>query len=300
MTSQFAPHFFLVGAPKCGTTALYTYLAEHQAVWMSQLKEPHFFSTDLPGLREVHADDAYAALFCGAGERLCGEASTSYLYSRNAIPTIRARSPTARVVVLLRNPVDAAYALHQDLKRNLIEDVTDFERAWRLQEARREGDHVPRKCREPAMLQYRAVYHYSEQLTRLFENLPAQQVLILLFDTFAANPKVAYERVLTFLDLEHDHRDSFSRVNAARALRSRSVSRAHRAAPAMLGPLYHPMKRTANAVGIYPSRALERWNVAPSPRPPLSSEFRRELLSAFEPDIQAIEDILGHALAEWR
>lgn len=267
---------------------------------MAPLKEPHFLSTDLPGLREVETDDAYMALFEDGGMRLCGEASASYLYSRAAIPAAVARNSAARVIVLLRNPVDAAHALHQELTYNLSESETDFPRAWQLQEARQQGHHIPRSCREPAMLQYRAVYRYADQIPRLLECVPAHQVLVLLFDTLTANPRDVYERVLSLLGVEDDGRDTFPRVNAAKSLRSRALSQAHRSGPPVLGPLYRPMKRAANAMGLYPSHLLARWNVASRQRAPLSASFRRELLVEFEPDIRAVEETVARSLPEWR
>jgi hypothetical protein len=300
MTSQFAPDFFLAGAPKCGTSALYTYLAEHRAVFMPRLKEPHFFCTDLPGLRGIQTDDQYEALFRGAGPRLCGEASATYLYSRNALPAALTSNPAARVVVLLRNPVDAVYAFHQELEYDLSESVTDFRSAWQLQGSRKQGNDIPHSCSEPAMLQYRAVYHYAEQLPRLFDCVPSDQALVLLFDSLVADPRGVYLRVLEFLGLEDDGRSDFPRVNSAKAHRFPALARAYGSATRLLGPLYAPLTRVADRVGVYPSDALERWNVVPRQRPALSDAFRHELLAQFEPDIRAVEEAVGHPLPEWR
>ncbi len=300
VTSQFAPDFFLAGAPKCGTTALYSYLSEHPAVFMPWMKEPHFFCTDLPGLREVQTHDQYEALFRGAGQQLSGEASATYLYSHKAIPAVIALNPAARVIVLLRNPVDAAYALHQEFEYNLNESVTEFQHAWELQQSRLQGEHIPRLCREPAMLQYRSVYHYAEQLPRLFDCVPERQLLVLLFDELAADPQGVYKQVLSFLDLEDDGRDEFPRVNSAKVHRFPGLARAYRSATQLLGPLYAPLTRVADRVGIYPSRALTRWNVVPRQRSALSPVFRGELDERFEPDVQAVEDVVGRSLPEWR
>lgn len=300
MSTEFAPDFFIAGVPKSGTTALYSYVSAHPQVFMPELKEPHFFSSDLPGLREVHTETGYRALFKDVGQRLCGEASASYLYSRAALPAVLARNPAAQIIVVLRNPVDAVQALHQELCYNLTENVAEFQWAWQLQQVRRDGAAIPRTCGEPSILQYRSVYHYAEQLHRLFECAPSPQVLVLLFDDLVQNPRGTYGRVLAFLKLVDDGRDSFERVNAAKALRSRTVSRVHRAAPAALGPLHRPLKSAVNRIGIHPSRIVERLNVAPRARPPLLASFRHELVSVFDQDIGAVEALVGQPLPSWR
>ncbi len=156
-----------------------------------------------------------------------------------------------RLTVLLRNPLDAAYALHQELQYNLSESVTDFQHAWGLHEGRREGYDIPGACREPARLQYRSVYHYAEQLSRLFDQVPAPQALVLLFNALAVNPQRVYERVLRFLDIESDGRRSFPRVNAAKALRSRrSLGRSRSAWP--MRPT--PGSSSGSATGCFTSQ----------------------------------------------
>src|SRR5688572_20545105 len=102
------PNLFLVGAPRCGTTALYTYLKAHPDVFMSPIKELHYFSTDLfqPAPQAIIRNEGdYMAMFAGAeGQRWVGEASPYYIYSATAPAAIKAFSPDARLVVTLRNP----------------------------------------------------------------------------------------------------------------------------------------------------------------------------------------------------
>src|SRR5438093_1590857 len=105
------PTFFIVGAPRCGTTALYTYLRQHPDLFLPENKEPHFFGSDLyhPGF--VRNLDEYLSLFLEAGnKKRAGEASVWYLYSRNAAAEIMAFCPSARIIAMLRNPVDMMYS----------------------------------------------------------------------------------------------------------------------------------------------------------------------------------------------
>src|SRR5665213_3487944 len=148
------PDFFIIGAPKCGTTALYHYLSEHPEVHMSSPKEPHFFSRDLPLSRIVRTAEEYAALFSEAPtDAVTGEGSTWYLFSEVAVPEILSLRPDARFVVILRNPVHAVQSLHAQLFIGSSEDLFDFESAWRAQEDRAHGNRLPAKVLDPIRLQ---------------------------------------------------------------------------------------------------------------------------------------------------
>lgn len=96
------PNFFIIGAPKCGTTSLAHWLAQHPEVFMSPVKEPHYFSTDFP-LTSWRDPDDYHSLFEGADthHKAVGEASVWYLRSREAVPQIEAHYPGARYIVML-------------------------------------------------------------------------------------------------------------------------------------------------------------------------------------------------------
>lgn len=295
------PDFFIVGAPKCGTTALYSYLKERPDVFMPELKEPHFFARDFAAYRAVRERDAYLALFAEAApDALLGEASVWYLFSEVAVADIMRANPAARIIVMLRNPVDMVHALHAQLLHAPDEDVTDFEQAWRLQEVRAAGRSVPRHCREPRHLQYRTVGSFAAQIERLQQHVPAEQVLTLLYEDFARDPAASYGETLRFLGLPQDDRRSFERINAGRARRSRLLAGGVRDLVALLGPAYGPAKRTLNALGLHPGRAVVQWNSRCQERAPLSPGFRAELGDAFRDDVARLEIRLGRSLDVWR
>src|SRR4051812_29453240 len=107
MPSSRMPDFFIVGAPKCGTTALYEYLASHPYVFMPKTKDPHFFCEDMVGSRHAADLKDYLALFSDAGpDQIVGEASVWYLFSEVAISKIFALRPDAKFIVMLRDPVE--------------------------------------------------------------------------------------------------------------------------------------------------------------------------------------------------
>src|SRR5947209_2632070 len=126
------PTFLIIGAMKSGTTALYHALRQHPDIWMSPEKEPHFFAfedQEIPyaGPRDryilesmtVRDIAAYRRLFePGAAKAAAGEASVMYLYLPHVPPRVKERVPTARLIALLRNPVDRAYSSYMHMVRD--------------------------------------------------------------------------------------------------------------------------------------------------------------------------------------
>ena len=156
------PNFYIVGAPKCGTTAIATYLGEHPCIFMSNPKEPFYLCSDFSGLRQytrVRTISEYNALFSGRRKEhiVVGEGSTEYLRSAVAIPAILDYNPSAKFLVLLRNPVELVHAFHQTQVFTMSEDISSFEDAWRMQNLRSERRNIPLTCIYPCLLKYREV-----------------------------------------------------------------------------------------------------------------------------------------------
>ena len=107
------PDYLIVGAPRSGTTFMFDYLGEHSQIFNSARKEPNFFATDLDSgsyldsLSFMRDRDQYRALFAGArADQLAGEASTWHIYSKHAASNIRSANPNARIIIMLRHPVE--------------------------------------------------------------------------------------------------------------------------------------------------------------------------------------------------
>ncbi len=213
------PNFFIVGAPKCGTTSLAAWLAEHPAVFMSEPKELQFFSSDI---RIAHRDDLdhYEAFFRRTSDKhlAVGEASTCYLRSRVAVPAILRYSPSARFIVSLRNPIDMAVSWHGQTVFEARETERDFAKAWALQSERRSGRSIPPHCHEPSSLFYGEVCKLGEQTERLLAHVVPEQVLIVTVDELRADPRNVYLRILRFLNIPDDGRMQFPTLNAARTV----------------------------------------------------------------------------------
>lgn len=303
------PNFFIAGAPKCGTTSLAHYLSEHPSVFVSEPKEPGYFARDLLDFDNMPESlpaawrydlRAYLGLFASADGRhlAVGEASTTYLYSNQALREIRNFNPDARIIAMLRNPVDLARSLHAQKLMEGEETVGDFAAAWRLQKQREAGGGFERKPRRPRLLLYGNVARLGEQVQRLLQVFPRQQVKLLLFEEFAAAPAVTYRDVLAFLGLPDDGRSEFSVENPGRRITRSWLSRLARWRPT---GLFSPLRRLGRRVGLGAlSARLITASSSVMPRDEIDPALQCELEEFFAEDVRLLESLLGRDLRSWR
>jgi hypothetical protein len=293
------PDFAVVGAPKCGTTALYTWLATHPGIAMSARKEPCFWSRDIATAGRITDPADYAALWRDAPPgALRGEASPVYLQSRVALADLRQARPDVRLIAMIRNPVEMVASRHANLLVGAQEDVADLETAWRLQARRFAGEALPPRCTEPALLQYRAFAAIGDQLERFMDAVPAAQRVVVVYDDFSADPRAEYLRVLALLGLADDGRVRFGRVHQGMALRWHGLPAFQQRLSRL--PLYRPARGLAHALGLSPGALLNKANHHPRQRRPLRPEFAHELIVAMLPQIEKVERLLDRDLTAWK
>jgi hypothetical protein len=296
------PDFVIVGAPKCGTTSLASALGLHQGVSFSCIKEPHYFALDYPNRREVENFSDYDRLFVGAtASDLRGEASTSYLFSREAVPAILRQRPDAKIIAMVRNPLDMFVSWHNELVKSWDEDQLSPERAWRLQQERSAGRMIPRYCKQPEFLQYQTVCSLGTQIQRLFELVPEPQRLVLVLDDLDANPDAEYRSVLQFLNLECNPGETFSHENSYSQFDSILIPRLSysiltsprlKKVRARLTPLFTRYQ-------VRPLRWLTRRGTRQVQKPVLSDSFREELMEVFQPEVRSLETLLNRDFSHW-
>jgi hypothetical protein len=291
------PNFFIIGAPKCGTTAMTRYLECHPDVFLAERKDLHFFGSDLGfSDREWRDESAYLAHFDGADqEKRVGESSVWYLYSKQAATEIHAFTPQARVIAMVRNPVDAMYALYSQLRFNSLgdEDIEDFESALAAEPDRADGRRIPPGTPLPEALLYRRVVAFTEQVRRYHTALGPNRVHVVLQNEMSRDTAGTYRKVLEFLDVDPDHPIDPTPVNTAKAVRSEQVRRLIGATPsglknALPGGLRQQLRKT-----------IRRLNSKHTRRPPLDPALRARLLSEFEPQVQALGELLQRDLSQW-
>lgn len=296
------PNFFIVGAPKCGTTALYEYLRPHPNIFLPEIKEPHFFASDLGTYRQVQTLEAYTRLFMESTEQhlRVGEASVYYLRSAMAIPNIRDFNPDAKIIAMFRNPIDMVYSLHSQLLYWSLETESDFESAWRLQERRAQGLNLPARIPSPLLVQYAEMGQFGTQAQRLLSFFPEEQVKLILYDDFATSPRKVYDEVIDFLDVPHDNRTAFPRINENKRARLVWLRDFYRKPPPLLHRAFRSLKQIAGADGIVAvKKKIVELNTVKERRSPLSPEFRAELGKAFHDEVALLSRILNRDLGHW-
>jgi len=297
-------NFFIIGAPKCGTSAISEYLRDHPNVFMTYPKEPGYFADDFPGLRFAKSAEEYGLLYSRAdsGRHLAiGEASTFYLMSKSAVKNIHSYNPDSRLIVILRNPLEMLPSYHLQLQFSMFEDEADFSQAWELQSERREGRRIPGKCKDPGLLQYGNLARFGEQLRRVYDSFPKEQVLVLFFDDFRRSPKEVYRKVIAFLNLPDDGREHFPVVNPAKRARFPFLNRLLRAPPE---PLMNLVRRLSGTPLLAPLIRLHghivKRNVVRVSSAPLSEEMRKKIVASYADDIRELESLVGRDLSAWR
>ena len=289
------PNFIVIGAAKAGTTALYWYLSEHPAVFMSRVKETNYFAYGVDdqgrlvyGDPDVHRFPVtslaqYEQLFSEAGGAAAvGEASPIYLECPQTAGRIRATIPAARLICSLRHPVDRAYAdylMYLWRRGRPFEPERDLtaDSVWARPDSR-----------------WMQVSRYHEQLSRYFERFPREQIHVFLIDDLKRDAAGAVQEVYRFLAIDSTFTPDFETahnvggVPSSRFLESVLTNRAVRSAVEPLIP-----KRSADWV-----RRLRTGNMRKAP--PLPSELRKELTDRFNDDILRTSDLIGRSLEHWR
>jgi len=294
------PDFVIPGVPRSGTTFMHEYLAQHPQIYMSPIKEPNFFATDLdsgsyldsiPFMRDKAR---YLSLYDGARpDQLTGEASTWYLYSRDAAANIHAWNPETRIVAMLREPVAMLHSLHLRRIYGGSEDIRSFEQALAAEEDRRAGRRIPERARNIKALQYRRVGQYADQVQRYIDQFGRERVLVVIFEEFRADPARTYRSVLEFLGVDPEFEPDFKVVNASRARRSQRLHQM------LFSPtVVRTFRRVVpNRLKPAVARTWDRINTRGERPAPLDPVVARSLRAELQPDVERLEQILGRDLS---
>jgi len=295
------PDFFILGAPKCGTTAMAAYLSENPEILFSQPKETNFFNSDHQEQELFKTLDEYLDYGFPAKESatIKGEGSVWYLFSAKAVANILAVKHNAKFIVMLREPAELVYALHSTYLLGVMEDEEDFEKAWGLQNERAQGRHLPPTCPEPQLLQYKKVGQLGAQVERLLENVSdPKQLHFIIYDDFRKDTPAAYKSLLDFLGLKNDLRTDFSAINVAAKTKNKSLGKS--ISQLTQNKLLYRLKRSLGfKMGTGPMVKLLANNRVIAKRKDLHPEFKSELRSYFKADVKKLESLLKRDLNSW-
>lgn len=295
---QRQPDFFIVGAPKCGTTAMNDYLRQHPQIFMPERKDITYFGSDLQFSRPRISHEQYISLFRDAnGAARIGETSVWYLYSKNGAQEIKSFAPSARIIVMLRNPVDMLYAQHSQFLFNCNEDIPDFEAALEAETHRKQGKNIPRQSHFVQGLFYRETVKYSEQLERYFGVFGRKNVHVMLFDDFKRDTRKSFAETVGFLGVEEEFQPAFQVINSNKVVRSRRLQEFLVAPPSILVQTFHKLV-PAHLHGRLLMQ-LRKINMRKKDRPALDPLVRKRLQAEFESEVIRLGKLLRRDLSTW-
>lgn len=288
------PNFFVIGAYKSGTTSLYQYLSQHPQVFVPRVKEPNFFAfaaddaEDRSRLRaqSVTTLEEYEALYETASHSIAvGDVSPEYMTCHTAARSIRSMVPHAKLIAILRNPVERAYSDYLMYRRDGREQQTSFAEALEKQ--------PERAARGDPTGSYISTGYYGQQLARYYDLFPAAQIGVFLMEDLQADGPRTLSRIFEFLGVDptfvpdnlaiHNRSGVASNVLVSTIFRYRTF----------LAPLARRLLPSRLRLGI--RRRVEDYLT----KPPLPPQVTQMLNDIYRPDVLLLEQLTGRSFMHW-
>jgi len=276
------PNFFIVGAPRSGTTSLYAYLNQIPGIYMSPVKEPEFFSPNRStnnGLIPIVNKSDYLTLFKNVKDELViGEASTCYLEDPDSPKLIHNEVTDAHIIILLRDPIERAYS-HYLIQRRYNLEKKSFHESIK---------NILKKYDPLTSNHYLHAGLYSEQILRYINSFGEKNVKIIIFEDFVQNERNTVKDVLSFLgvnfepNFDSDVQHVFNLPKGKFAnivLHSKTI------------------RKIASKIIPTDSRQLLKEKLLLQTEKPLMTEEDRKILrNFFDEDVKKLKNILGQDL----
>lgn len=294
------PNFLIIGAAKAGTTSLYNYLEQHPDVFMSPDKEPRFFAFkgDTSGNYPYTELHQYEKLFNGVTtEKMAGEASTFYLYSKSAPDCIKEHAPDVKLVAVLRNPIDRAYSQFVYWQREGKEVETDFAKI-----VNEELDNMQAENSDSYIMRGM----YGSQLQRYFDIFPKEQIRVYLFEDLCERPEEMLKDVFGFLNIDDTFKVNFSKNYNVSTMPQSGIKQV------IYAFIMRQNRLKATLMKILPNNIYWKY-IAPLARTlanalrsrkklavrPLDNVIRQQLIDVYRDDIQLTEKLINRDLQSW-
>jgi len=310
-----APNFFIVGAPKCGTTSMYEYLRQHPDVFMPydkdrfwKAKEPHFYASDLDIKDRVRINnlDEYTELFQHAkNESRIGESSALYLYSTAAVEQICQLAldtdSDIKIVIMLRPPVEMIQSWHRDCIRWGHEDIVSLQKAVEAEPDRKKGKRIPKYSEYPSMLLYSEMGKYLRHVQQYINSFGSDNVHIILLEDLDLEPKATYQALLEFLGVDSTFVPDFEIHNQASKMDANDV-----------GVQQLKMFLLNNTRFVYPLfkklstsqqqfiRSLPKYLLPKKNKESTNQRFIEKLGTSYKSEVEQLGKILNRDLTHWQ
>jgi hypothetical protein len=296
------PTFFVIGPARCATDALNFYLGQHPQIYMSPTKETNYFvfygrtTLDFTGPGDVEALRNcfiptladYKKLFRHVQDEIAvGEASPWYIYCADVPPRIQHDIPHAKLLAMLRNPIDRAYSSFGMMHRDGREAESDFLRAFQLESERIAANWEP-------LWHYQSMGMYSEQLQRYYDCFNRSQIRVYLYDDFDRDPVPIMRDMFRFLGVDDAFQPDMSeRPNQSYVPKNAQihslVAKPSLVKSAMKAVIPARVRRSLRVAALESNRATAE----------VTREVREQLIPVFRDDILKLQDLIERDLSAW-
>ena len=286
------PNLFIVGAPKCGTTFLYTYLKKHPDIYFPNFKEPHFFGSDL--IRKNGAYDLcqkdYNDLF-STNKKIIGEASTFYIFSKKSAQEIYNHNPKAKIIIMIRNLVDLVHSLHAQFIFSGDEIVEDFSKALDLEKSRLNGKNIPKQTTIVNKLYYTTnILSIPNNIKSYINLFGIENIKFIHLDEIKTNPRKVYKDTLDFLNVDSGFEiDTFKVVNKNKVYKYKIIRDLLKKYSILLGKLRSVIIK--KPLGIV--KFFEKLNLKEQKRLDISKDLYEKLTNKLSKTEIEINDIIN-------
>ena len=287
------PNLFIVGAPKSGTTFLYHYLKQHPDIYFPNFKEPHFFGSDLirrNGAYNLSLDE-YQDLF-KTDKKIIGEASTFYIFSKDAPEEIYNFNPKAKIIIMLRDLVDLVHSLHSQFVFSGDEVIEDFTQALELEDSRLSGNRIPNQTTVVNKLFYTSnILSLPRSIKSFIRYFGRENIKFIDLDDIKKNPKKVYFETLEFLNIDSNFNiPDFKVINKNKTYKSKTIRDFIKKYSIFLGSLRSKVFK--KPLGLI--KALESANKSENNRAPIPDDLYVKLKDQFSQVDLEIKNIINN------
>jgi len=293
------PNFFIVGAPKCATTSMDDYLHQHPDIFMCPSKETNYFADDLYPQGPKCSWTRYSNFFADAkNEAIVGESSVFYMLSQTAAQAIRDFCPEAKILIMLRNPIDVIAAHHSQILYECYETEKSLRRALELEEERRQAHAGHSISIRERVTHYREIVDFSAQIQRYLVHFSRDQIHFVVYDDLRENLPGTYKETLQFLGVDLTFEPNFKVENSNKVLRNRGIQIFLKETPEWVTQASRfilPSQKWRNHLKFN----LKKLNSKRVPRNTMPEDLRMSLAQDLTPEVNRLSTLLDRDLTHW-
>ena len=284
--------FFIVGAPKAGTTSVYHYLNEHPEISMSSQKEPDYFSyADIQhegmyyGKNRIDTIKKYHDLFDDNSEsKLKGEASVSYLFYKDVPQKIKAYNPDAKIIIMLRDPVDRAFSHYlMDYRLGIVSDSFEYI-------INKKSTHRNAKL---FYQQYVELSEYASQVKRYLDIFDSKEILFIEYEDLKIDVLGIVKKTYLFLGVNQVYEPDINNKHNTYTMPKNRIIR-----------FIYSFVILRNILSfLLPKNLVNRLRIVlfkNDKKPALLDETRNRLKQSFANDVNALAEMLNKDLSRWK